>query len=1050
MYMKKIFSVIFFICFFIQLINAQIRIDGKVVDEEGLAVIGATIKVKGKTQGTVTDINGTFSISANKGDVLAFSYIGMQSVEKKIETNTMNVVMIPDIINIEELVVIGYGVARKSDLTGSVSSLKSDDLMRSSPLSLQQGVLGKVAGVIAQQIDGAPGSGMSFQIRGANSFSGGTEPLYVIDDIPFDTGGAPGSIGGDLSATNPLSMINPSDIESIEILKDASATAIYGSRGANGVVLIRTKQGIRGKAKIEVNINQGWSTPTNAIDVLPANIYAKLYNEARINADLYDVDAGYIAGNNMKFFDVFGTKSDMRDPQYYETNSSDWQKMIFQTGMLTDATLSMSGGADKVTYRISANHTNQNGIIKSSLFKRTGIRVNLQGQLTTNLSFGINSNFTGSENRFVKTGSDVGQAGGVIRSALRYPPIYSVRTSDGELADEWYDASNPLTYILSQKNQVDDIKNITSGYIESNILTGLTFRVRIGSEWGMSKRSQYLPAQTRESRGGKAAYRDNINSKLVNENILTYNRNINKIHNFNVVTAATWEISNRTYRLNEVSGFINDYLQDNAMQTANEIPVINNGRSKSTLASFLGRVNYSLKNRYLFTISGRADGSSRFAKNNKWAYFPSAAFAWRANEEDYIKSLDIFSNLKFRFSYGKTGNQAISTYGSLTRMNALKYPFEDQLYTGVAISSDGLGNDNLTWETTKQYNTGIDVGFFDNRLNLIVDVYRKNTYDLLQQQELPLSLGYNRRWVNMGELQNEGLEITLNAYPINRRGFSWQTDFNLSFNRNKILSLGPGIPSQTINRIATDVEPFMLVAGQALGDIYAYKIEGIYQSLEEVKAHGLYNNDEALQKFMVGEYKYFNASNPLNDPDKDFILNTSDRVVVGNSNPDYVFGLTNTFVYKNLDFSFFVQGVVGNDIVNTTAWSMENNIGGSSSNIRVKTYNNLWRGEGTSNTLPKVVESKKRLVLFSDKYVEDGTYIRLKNINLGYNFKMAPKSVISTVRASFIATNIFTITNYSGFDPEVNAFNTDPARRGVDMGNYPASRTYSFNLSATF
>ena len=302
----------------------------------------------------------------------------------------------------------------------------------------------------------------------------------------------------------------------------------------------------------------------------------------------------------------------------------------------------------------------------------------------------------------------------------------------------------------------------------------------------------------------------------------------------------------------------------------------------------------------------------------------------------------------------------------------------------------------------------------------------------------------------MGELQNEGLEITLNAYPINRRGFSWQTDFNLSFNRNKILSLGPGIPSQTINRVATDVEPFMLVAGQALGDIYAYKIEGIYQSLEEVKAHGLYNNDEALQKFMVGEYKYFNASNPLNDPDKDFILNTSDRVVVGNSNPDYVFGLTNTFVYKNLDFSFFVQGVVGNDIVNTTAWSMENNIGGSSSNIRVKTYNNLWRGEGTSNTLPKVVESKKRLVLFSDKYVEDGTYIRLKNINLGYNFKMAPKSVISTVRASFIATNIFTITNYSGFDPEVNAFNTDPARRGVDMGNYPASRTYSFNLSAVF
>jgi len=1048
--MKRINLLLVILGLFTTQLYAQIKVSGTVTDDTNSPVWGASVVVKGKTTSTATDAKGNFSLIANKGDILVFKFMGMDPKEKKIETAILNVEMKPSDFAINEVVAIGYGSVRKSDLTGSVGSIKSEDIMRSSPVSLDQGLQGRLAGVFVQQMDGAPGGGMSIQIRGANSFSGGTEPLYVIDDIPYEANSSPNSSDGDMSKTNPLSMINPGDIESVEVLKDASSTAIYGSRGANGVVLIKTKQGRAGETKIELNVNKGWSFATNTIDVLPGEAYAKLFNEARINADRFDSNAGFLAGNNMKYFDVFGTKSGMNMPEYYRNNSSDWQNMIFQNGDLTDVTLSLSGGTEKTTYMVSGNIIDQKGILTSSAYKRGSLRINLQGQINSRISFGVSSNLSYADNRFVKTGSDVGQAGGVVRSALRYPSVYTAMTPAGDIADEWYDASNPLAYVLSQKNMVEGYKSTVSGYLEGKLTQDLKLRIRVGTDLDLQRREQYLPAGTRESKNGKAYYSDNLRSNIVNENLLTYSKIFDKIHNLNIVIAETQEIGNGKNRSNQVTGFINDYLQDNAMQTASEMPVIYNGRSMNTLASALGRINYSLLNRYLLTASYRADGSSKFAKNNKWAYFPSAAVAWKASEEKFLKDLNVFSNLKLRLSYGETGNQGISSYGSLTSMSAVKYPFEELIQVGTAIQSNGLGNDNLTWETTRQYNVGADFGFFNNILNLTVDLYRKNTSNLLQQQELPLSLGYNRRWMNMGSLRNDGLEITLGAYPVKNELFTWKSDFNISFNRNKITSLGKDIPSQTVLKVATDVEPFRLVVGRPLGDIYAYKTLGVYQNLEQVKADGLYVNDPATQNFMVGEYRYMNASNLTADPAKDFILNSDDIGVVGNTNPDYIFGFSNSFTYNNFDLSFFVQGVIGNDIVNTTSWSMLSNIGGSSSNITWEAYHNLWRGEGTSNLYPKAVESKKRLVLFSDRYVEDGSYIRLKSVNLGYNFNVARTSFFQKLRVSVIASNLLTLTKYSGFDPEVNAFNADPARRGVDMGNYPLSRTVSVNLTATF
>lgn len=1024
------------------------RITGKVTDEDKAPVVGVAVTVVGKNAGTTTDAKGHYSINAAKGETLRFTYIGMEEKRVKVENSSViDVTLKSDALQIEEVVAIGYGSMRKSDLTGAVGSIKGSQMMESSPVSISQGLQGRMAGVMVQQVDGAPGSGVSIEVRGANSFTGGTQPLYVVDDIPYESNSAPGATANDLSATNPLSMINPNDIESIEVLKDASATAIYGSRGANGVVLIRTKQGKAGKAKIDVSFNQGWSVVNRTINVLDAYAYARMNVESRINSTLYDVETSYLAQNNVNYLDVFGTRTNFKDAEYYRNRSTDWQDMIFKTGRVSDATLSLSGGSDKMTYMVSTNFVDQAGILKSSGYRRAGMRINLQGKISSRIKFGVSTNFSWDNNRFVRTGSDVGQQGGAIKSALRYPPVYNAYTEVGDVADEWYDASNPLTYVLSQKNNVVNFKNTISGYIEGKLQKNLTLRVRVGSDYGTATRHQYLPIGVRESKTGQAYYRQNQHTKIVNENVLTYHKDFNEKHRLDVVGGFTWEVGKSTYRENSATSFINDALEDNAMQTASDVPVIRNGRSKSTLASFLGRVNYTLLDCYIFTVSGRADGSSKFAVNNKWAFFPSAAVAWRLSEEPFMKNNGVFDNLKIRFSYGETGNQGISSYSSMTSMNSMFYAFEGTLYTGAAIGSDGLGNDNLTWETTRQINGGIDIGVLNNRLSLTVDLYKKKTTSLLQQQEIPLSRGYSKRWMNLGSMENKGIEVTLNATPIARKNFTWDLSFNIYRNMSKILSLGPGIPSQTVSKVATNVEPFKLIVGSPLGDIWALRTLGIYQNIDQVKADGYWAGNDAQEQFMVGEFRYFKPDGGTTPP-----ANGTDAVVVGNTNPKFMFGFNNSFSIGRFDVSFFFQGSYGNDIVNMSKWDMLKNIGGSSSNITWEAYNNLWRGEGTSNKYPKAVDSKKRLIeYFSDTYVEDGSYIKLKSLNIGYNFDLGRWSkFIKNLKISFVGTNLFCITNYSGYDPEVNAFNTDPRKRGVDMGNYPGSATFSVNLQATF
>ena len=920
--MKKIFLTMMCIGLMVGHSFAQNRITGKVVDENNDPVVGAFVLIVGKSTGTSTDAQGRYAITATQGETLRFTCLGYTEKEVKVtSSNVLDVVLPTNMIQLEEAVAIGYGSVRKSDLTGSVSSLKSETLTKSAPVSLSQGLEGRLAGVFVQQMDGAPGSGVSIEIRGANSFTGGTQPLYVVDDIPWETISSPGATANDYSASNPLSLLNPNDIENIVILKDASATAIYGARGANGVVLITTKQGKAGRSSLDISINQGWSVVNKTIHVLDAYAYAKMYVEARLNSSIYDNENNYLARNQVNYLDAFGSRDDdFRTAEYYKTHSTDWQDLIFQNGRTTDLNVALSGGTDKVTYRVSANFIDQAGIIKSSGYQRAGLLINLNGDISPRVKFQVSSNFSWDNNRYVRTGSDVGQQGGAIKSSLRFPPIYSPYTVEGDVADEWYDASNPITYVTSQKNDIINFKNTLSGYLEGKITKDLKLRVRFGINYGTVTREQYLPIGTRESRNGRAYYRNNQNTKILNDYQLTYDKKFNKSHALNAVAVFSWEEGKSLSRENTASNFLNDALLDNAMQTGADNSQLSNGRSKNTLASYLGRVNYTFRDKYYLTASLRADGSSRFAVNNKWAYFPAAAIAYRLDREPFLKNSGIFDQLKLRVSYGEAGNQGISSYGSLTRMSTSFYAFDRILYTGAAISSTGLGNDNLTWETTATFNAAVDISVLRDRLTLTVEYYKKKTRDLLQQQELPLSLGYSRRWVNMGSLENKGIEISVGAIPISKRNFFWSVDFNIFNNVAKVLSLGEGISSQTVDRVASDIEPFQLIVGRPLGEIWAYKVLGVYQNLDEVRNYyNLYSADPNIEKFMVGEYKYQNT-------DGNDVINTADRVVVGNTTPKFLFGLGNNFSIGRLDISFFIQGSYGNDIINGAKWDMLKNI----------------------------------------------------------------------------------------------------------------------------
>ena len=982
-------------------------IKGVVKDASGEPLLGVNVLVKGTTIGAVTDIDGNFSFEAPAGSMLVVSYIGFQPQEIKAKGGALlNIILKEDTETLDEVVVVGYGVQKKSDVTGSLASVKGEDLSKLSISRTDQALQGQMAGVMVQNSVAAPGEKPNIIIRGGNSLKGDNSPLVVIDGV----------LGGELS------LVDPNDITSIEVLKDASSTSIYGSRGANGVIMVTTKRGAAGKPTVSYSGYVSLSQVAKKMEMLNGQELYGLLKEAQTNFPTTALKIpSWIDPNNL--------------------NNTDWQDEIFRTSPTTGHSLSLTGGTEQTKYNISGNYLMDKGVIKNSDFNRAGIRANIEQKLGKSITVGalLNASRSSSSNTSINqmNGSD---GGGITFSALGFGPLVPLYGADGKLSTPLKDGAqmnNPVALINDQ--DVKKYQNYFQGtaFFEWESLEGLRFRTAWTYTLNNNKQRQFTSGENLLSyKGlGYAYVSDQETTNWLGENTLTYSKTFNKDHSLNVVAGFTAEASdyfNTTASGKgfdvESLGYWNIGLSDKSLRD------ITSGGNHSAIASWLGRVNYAYKGKYLASVSFRADGSSKFAKNNKWGYFPSAALGWRISEEDFLKDVNWIQNLKLRGSYGETGSQAISAYQSLASFSSGSYVLNEAPVNGLVPGR--VPNPDLKWETTKQTDIGLDLSILGGRISLVADYYYKKTMDLHYDKMLPYYTGYSSQTQNIGSKSNKGWEFALNTQNL-VGAFKWSTSLNLSLNKEEVLDLGDdqffytngsgGALGAGFN------ETGIVMVGQPLGNFYGYVFDGICQNADEAAKFGL------TQRAGTAKFK---------DLDGDGKITTEDRTIIGNANPDFIFGFGNDFSYKNFDLSFMFQGTVGNDIFNlmkvyySELPSNSNNIGGAFPCVK-----DAWRGEGTSNTQQALNEGVGPA---SSRFVEDGSYVRLKNLTVGYTL---PKSVtskwgISNMRFYLSGQNLFTITGYSGYDPEVSS-RTGNYNLGFDGGSYPAVRSYTFGLNLT-
>lgn len=1048
-------------------LSAQTHIKGVVIDgTNNEPMIGATVTVVGAPQvGAVTDIDGNFTIALPSGKKqIQVSSIGFVTQIVNVQGKTdIKVTLKEDNAMLEELVVVGYGSMKKSDLSGALSQLKGEDLTKGGALDIAHGMQGKIAGVQIQQSDGAPGGGMSIVVRGTNSFSTSSQPLYIVDGVPMETGSAAGNaVTTSEQSSNPLAMINPHDIQNIEVLKDASATAIYGSRGANGVVIITTKKGVRGKTKVEASVNFGIQNISKKINMLDAYTYALYQNEQVINDRFYQgsisTTVPYSGTWGYKYYTdghanygtgkYTGSPEDYKNPGWHYDEygnatllaSADWQDEIFQTANTQDYNVNVSGGDEKGYFMFSGNYAKQDGIIKNSGYERYSLRANISRHVTDWFEIGTNTSFTRSTTNFANT---LSYNTSVVRSALLFPVTYGP-DMDTTQSDElnWL-AANPAAYVNSAKDQLKGINWFSSSYFEIKFLPVLKFRQNLGLSYTDTHRGSYYGRHTQEGKApynGRASKASNRWESITAESILTFDKQFGTAHYLNMMGAFTLEQGSWDNFSQVYSNFPDDLTEDNNIERAIEVGPRSGEPGTQRLVSFLARVNYTLYNKYLFTASVRSDGSSKFLKKNKWATFLSGAFAWRASEETFIKNLNVFSNLKFRVSYGETGNQGIGSYRTIAFVDAANYSFTNTISSGTAMPSwRGPVDGELRWETTAQWNAGIDFGFFDNRLNFTIDYYKKKTRDLLQNVQIPPSTGFTNKQTNSANVTNDGLEMTLDYKVLSSKDWNWSVNGNISFNRNKISGLSGDQYATTLWYGADNV--FIQRNYCPIGAIFGYIEDGFYDNVAEVRADPQYTNAaESVVKSMVGEIKY-------RDIDKDGVITEKDRAIIGDTNPDFIYGVSSDLSWKDFSFHVLFQGSKGNDIFNGNLQGISlGNIG----NIPFDAYNSRWTAEtAASAKWPKASAGFSRTYKISNRYVEDASYFRLKNVSLSYNWRNPIKG-IERILVTATASNLFTITDYSWYDPDVNAFGSDSSRRGVDIYSYPLSRTYSLGFLISF
>ncbi len=973
-----------------------VDIRGKVVDKDNHPLQGVSVIVAGTKIGTSTKSDGSFllTVQDNQAVVLEFSSIGFQPKSVTVGNQSeINITLEEDISGLNNVVVIGYGTVRKSDVTGSVGQVSRKELTAYPVTDAVMGLQGKTTGVRVIQNSGAPGANVSVRIRGGNSLLGGNEPLYVVD-------------GFALSA-NPNS-INPNDIESIEVLKDASATAIYGSRGANGVVMITTKKGKAGRAEVTFDSYYASQKIGKTIEMMNAKEFAELANERAAN----DGFPAYFTPTQLSSF----------------SEGTNWQNELFRTAPMQNHSINATGGNQSTQYSVSGNYLSQDGIIRGSGLKRQSIRANLNQHISDKVSLSFNAILTNSDLSRIDSN---GQKGGTVLSAvLVAPPTVDPYDANGNFNNvRIYPFSpnelrNPLAMALERK-QKSNLKYVLAGTaLTYEPIKSLVFRSSFGIENVSSREDTYSSRILDNTPTGQA----NINSldwmNILNENTLTYTKKINEVHNVNLLGGFTYQqFDARNFGTGNVTGFATDQLETNNLQSGSVPGTPQSGSSKWSIVSYLGRINYSLKNTYLLTASIRADGSSRFGEGNKWGYFPSAAFAWRAINENFVKNISFLSDLKFRVSWGITGSTAVDPYQTLNSLSSFRTAFNDQLYIGYAPNANNLANPDLKWETTSQVDAGVDIGLIGNRLSLTVDYYRKNTKDLLANSPLPTSSGFSTVVMNIGKIRNSGVELGLNARVLTN-AFKWDVNVNFSKNKSEVLQLSGGSDVFGV-RIPQPLEVSvnLVRVGEPVGVFFGYLEDGL--------------DDQGAIKYK--------------DLDGVAGITSADRTIIGDPNPDFFYNFGSAMSFRNFELNVLLQGVQGGDIFNVNATAVGNSFYFGENQLKEVYYNHWTATKPDANAkYPKI--SAKTLFRESDRFVEDGSFFRLKNIQLAYNFPVSILGVkwVKGFQLYVSGQNLLTSTNYSWYDPEINTRGGgNSISNGIDNAGYPNTKMYTFGARLT-
>lgn len=1017
--MNKFLSIIIFLSLYTGNILAQSnRITGTVLDKDGFPLVSTSVEEVGAQNYTTTDFDGNFSLSSKQElpITLKFTMVGFktQNIQLyEINEDPLTIILKSDNL-LDEVVIIGYGSQKKGDLTGAVGSV-SQELIEQQPVSsLDRAIQGAVAGVQVTQTSGQPGGGVSIRVRGGGSIQGGNEPLYVVDGFPIYNSSSSAGItsGGDVNA---LSSINPSDIESIDILKDASATAIYGSRGANGVIIITTKRGKSNKSQITLESSYGLQSLRKKLDLLDAKEFASLRNDA-----LFDSNPS------------LGPNQYLSQAEIDQLGSGvDWQDAAFRVAPIQQYQLSILGGTSDVKYSVSGGYFKQDGILIDTDFKRWSTRVNLDIKATEKLKVGLS--FTGnSTNSNIAANPSQGLASSIVTALLSMPPTASIYEADGSytLRNPYENIiSNPIATLRQRVNESNGIRLLGTTFAEYSILDNLVFKTSFGLDLNNTKENSFIPSTLYEGSlvNGQANIGVRNSHSLLNENTLTYTENFNN-HSLNVLAGYTTQVFKSDIVRAGSSQFVSNAFEYNSLQSGSTPNISFSNRAEWSLVSYLARVNYNYDDRYFLTSSIRTDGSSRFGKNNKWGYFPSVGAAWKISNESFFSPLsNKITDLKLRASFGSTGNQEIGVYQSLSTLTNANYLFGNNLVTG--FTPQGIANDNLGWETTNQFDIGLDLGFFDNKLLFSVDGYYKKTKDLLLNVELPWTSGYATSLQNFGSVENKGIELSVNS--VNFDGdFSWDTNFNISFNRNKLLSLGDLAEDSFISG------DYIVKVGQPLGTFYGTVTDGILQTGEEA-TKGVFTGN-ANPKAGDRLYKDINGDGQF--------TTAADRTIIGNAQPDYIFGITNNFKWKDFDLSIFFQGSVGNEILNQNLRVLEL-FNGQQNAMGVA--RDRWTASNPSNVIPRAKIDPAPI--FSDRLIEDGTYVRLKNLTFGYTLPndISKRLKLDSVRFFVTGYNLITWTNYSGFDPEVTSVD-NTVSQGTDAGVYPSSRTITTGFKINF